>query len=54
MNCPDYVEGDKMGRTRKICRYYLDGGCCSRPGYFLCREYAAMKLGGKIVEVKER
>ena len=58
MTCPDYIPDDKrMGRTRPYCRYYQDGGTCSRPVYFrcICIERVAKQLGGRIVrqEVKE-
>ena len=49
MNCRDYTPSERMGRTRPICRYYQDGGTCTRPTYFMCVEWAAKQLGGKIV-----
>jgi len=54
MNCRDYTPSERMGRTRPICRYYQDGGTCSKPTYFLCVEWVAKKLDGKIVRVEER
>jgi len=51
MLCKDYIPDDKrMGRTRPYCRYYQDGGTCSRPVYFLCVEWAAKMLGGTILK----
>jgi hypothetical protein len=46
-SCPDYeaLPGSKR------CRYYLDGGPCSRPDHFMCVEW--MRANGELPEVVE-
>lgn len=52
MTCTDYVPGDKPGKERPICRYYMPGGPCSRKTRFMCEEW--MKLQEKKPNESER
>jgi hypothetical protein len=56
MDCPKYEPSDKMGKSRPICKWWnaSNNGSCNRQDMIMCVLYLAQKLGGEIVEVRER
>ncbi len=52
-DCKEYSPGEVMGKTRPVCKFYINGGFCKHPKHFSCELVQMKSRGGLAIKCKK-